>query len=264
MINKDNLIIIAKEEHSGYLNNSKIPAVVYIAFKRDDAKDAKDYWLDKVAKVDLNMKCVFPPNGFQNYCKYGFPKWIEEPADDSKGIWRIIQKMPNREIENLNLLINPNMHTLDKDQQKFLKLHLFGNKKYEEIENELNVDLTTIRRWRDETESERKIINRAKQLFNNKKGNVDFEFPTEDNGYAFYLWFRKQKRVCYYCGTEETVLAELFNEKVLSSKRFRGRSLELERLDSKGNKYNEKNCVLACYFCNNHKSDIISDEDFMT
>jgi len=263
MINKDKLIIIAKEQHAGYLSNSQIPAVVYIAFKRADANDVKDYRFDQVAKVDLNMSSIFPPNGFQKYCKSGFPIWIEAPADDIGGTWRIIQKMPSREIENLNLLINANMHSLDKDQQEFLQLHLFDNKKYEEIEKELKVDLATIRSWWDETESERKIINRAKQLFNNKKGNVDFEFPVKDNGYAFYLWFREQKRVCYYCGTEETVLAELFNEKVLSSKRFRGRSLELERLDNKGNKYNEMNCVLACYFCNNHKSDIISDEDFM-
>ncbi|MEX2428458.1 MAG: hypothetical protein WD577_09470 [Bacteroidales bacterium] len=264
MINTEKFIIIAKEQHAGFLNESQIPAVVYIALKREDANNMKDYDFDQVAKVELKSKNIMPPNGLQNYCKFVFPVWIDTAIDDVDGAWSIIQKMPNREIENLNLLTNTNMQTLNNKQQDFLKLHLFDNKKYEDIAKELGEDLPTIRKWWDETESDRKVINRAKPLFNNKKGNVDFEFPTEDNGYAFYLWFREQKRVCYYCGTEETVLAELFNEKVLSSKRFRGRSLELERLNSKGNKYNEKNCVLACYFCNNHKSDIISDGDFMT
>ncbi|MEX2411667.1 MAG: hypothetical protein WD607_09940, partial [Candidatus Paceibacterota bacterium] len=263
MTKTEKFIIIAKEQHAGFLNESQITAVVYNALKREDANNMKDYDFDQVVKVELSSNNIFPPNGLQNYCKYGFPVWID-PVDDVDGAWSIIQNMANRELENLKLLKNTNMQTPNNEQQKFLQLHLFDNKKYEEIEKELNVDLPTIRKWWDETESDRKIINRAKQLFNNKKGNVDFEFPTKDNGYAFYIWFSEQKRVCYYCGTEETVLAELFNEKVLSSKRFRGRSLELERLDSKGNKYNEKNCVLACYFCNNHKSDIISDGDFMT
>ncbi|AKD04307.1 hypothetical protein PKOR_15935 [Pontibacter korlensis] len=48
---------------------------------------------------------------------------------------------------------------------------------------------------------------------------------------------------------------------MLSTKRGRGKSLELERKDAASNLYTAENCVLACYFCNNHKSDIISEED---
>ncbi|MDP4266387.1 MAG: hypothetical protein Q8880_03010 [Bacteroidota bacterium] len=48
---------------------------------------------------------------------------------------------------------------------------------------------------------------------------------------------------------------------ILDTKRKRGPSLELERKNTDTNIYNEENCIMACYFCNNHKSDIISAED---
>ncbi|WP_165864990.1 agmatine deiminase family protein [Rufibacter latericius] len=56
-------------------------------------------------------------------------------------------------------------------------------------------------------------------------------------------------------------MRDLFTSGRLSSKRKRGRSLELERIDSKTNLYTEENCALACYLCNNHKSDVITKDE---
>ena len=83
-------------------------------------------------------------------------------------------------------------------------------------------------------------------------------------------WIKKSRHihtndsVCYYCGVNEQILKELFNEgEVCKTKRNRGAWFELDRKDSKGenNVYSKDNMVLCCYFCNNHKSDVISSKD---
>jgi len=104
----------------------------------------------------------------------------------------------------------------------------------------------------------RNIFSRKKDL-KDKDGKKLFKFEFAE----FYDWYISQKRVCEYCGIEEWVLRDLFNTGKLSSKRGsrRGRTLEIERKNSEINVYSPENCILACYFCNNHKSDIISEED---
>ena len=70
--------------------------------------------------------------------------------------------------------------------------------------------------------------------------------------------------VCYYCGVNEQILKELYNEgEICKTKRNRGAWFELDRKDSKGknNIYSKDNMVLCCYFCNNHKSDVITSKD---
>lgn len=83
---------------------------------------------------------------------------------------------------------------------------------------------------------------------------------------TFYNWYKKQPQVCGYCGISQGELRELFtkdeNKKLPlngAKKRSSG-TLEIERIDSSENEYNEKNCILACPLCNNAKSNLI-DED---
>lgn len=102
---------------------------------------------------------------------------------------------------------------------------------------------------------------RARQLFHNKKSNPDFRYFAEKGVEYFVSWFLTLDKRCCYCEIEEHKLRELFQSGRLSTKRKRGKSLELERYDSKTNQYTEANCALACYFCNNHKSDIISRQE---
>jgi hypothetical protein len=108
-----------------------------------------------------------------------------------------------------------------------------------------------------------KEMRRIRQLYNNKQG-PDFGFASFDEFYNWYLrQYENQNGSCYYCKIEESVLVELFEKKFTSVKRpNRGKHLEVERRDSISNKYTKENCVLACYFCNNDKSDIFSESEY--
>ena len=71
--------------------------------------------------------------------------------------------------------------------------------------------------------------------------------------------------VCFYCGINEQILSELYNDQnyTCKTKRNRGKWFELDRKDATTGKniYSKENMVLCCYFCNNHKSDVISSKD---
>jgi hypothetical protein len=71
--------------------------------------------------------------------------------------------------------------------------------------------------------------------------------------------------VCYYCGINEQILSELYNDQeyTCKTKRNRGAWFELDRSDSSihNNVYSKENMVLCCYFCNNHKSDVLSSKE---
>lgn len=71
--------------------------------------------------------------------------------------------------------------------------------------------------------------------------------------------------VCYYCGINEQILSELYRDQkyTCKTKRNRGAWFELDRRDSSKNKniYSKENMALCCYFCNNHKSDVILSND---
>jgi len=77
----------------------------------------------------------------------------------------------------------------------------------------------------------------------------------------FIKWYvEKEIKKCCYCGCTEGQLGKFF--KATDSKRYktRGKSLEIERIADE--KYTEDNCELACYWCNNAKSDVFSAEEF--
>jgi len=110
-----------------------------------------------------------------------------------------------------------------------------------------------------------KEIRRVRQLFNNKKAQLAEDLSEFSQ---FYVWHFKQHKIqegrCYYCKTEEKVIRELFESNVISKRINRGIYLEIERRDSQASKniYTKENCVLACYFCNNDKSQIFTESDY--
>ena len=75
----------------------------------------------------------------------------------------------------------------------------------------------------------------------------------------------KEEHICYYCGISEKILTKLYDDDTYTcrTKRNRGSWFELDRQNAKENQnvYSKENIVLCCYFCNNHKSDVISPED---
>ena len=97
-----------------------------------------------------------------------------------------------------------------------------------------------------------------------------YGFKTFEN---FYKWYQRQytkngKKHCYYCGATEVELKQLFKEKndesernkpLYSKKRSFTATLQIDR-QNPDDGYNDKNCVLACTFCNNAKSDMVKEK----
>lgn len=79
---------------------------------------------------------------------------------------------------------------------------------------------------------------------------------------SFYVWYhtqaQQQSRLCEYCNLPGDT--EILYRKTFRRGR-RGLRLEVDRRDNDG-LYSPCNCVLACYPCNNAKSDVFSYEEF--
>jgi hypothetical protein len=79
------------------------------------------------------------------------------------------------------------------------------------------------------------------------------------------IYIKPYDCICYYCGVNEQILSELYHDQkyTCKTKRNRGAWFELDRRDSsrENNLYSKENMVLCCYFCNNHKSDVITSLD---
>lgn len=141
---------------------------------------------------------------------------------------------------------------------------------YADVAAELNIEIQNVRNYYNRTSQIRKDdiakLRRIRSLYDNKKKIEKFTwkgFP------EFYHWYVEQERMqdcrCYYCKSEEhkirgLVLSGFFGKS--KQMKNRGRHLEIERKNSEVNDYSPDNCVLACYFCNNDKSDVISEEDY--
>lgn len=142
---------------------------------------------------------------------------------------------------------------------------------FQKIRNEFDLSKEKFAEYCADFESKRAAeiieIRRVRQLYNNKKNELDeFRFSSFKE---FYTWhknqFEIQKGECFYCHTHESTIRTLFDKNIISSVRQlnRGQHLEVERKDGKNKLYNAANCVLACYFCNNDKSDIFSERDYL-
>ena len=66
---------------------------------------------------------------------------------------------------------------------------------------------------------------------------------------------------CYYCELEENEIKELYNKLLIYKKANRGFVLELDRKTA-NYEYTESNCVMACYWCNNAKTDEFNAVEF--
>jgi 5-methylcytosine-specific restriction endonuclease McrA len=66
---------------------------------------------------------------------------------------------------------------------------------------------------------------------------------------------------CCYCGITEKRIDQLIRNQKIHKKANRGFKLEIERFDS-NQEYFYKNVDLACYWCNNAKTDEFTKEEF--
>ena len=105
------------------------------------------------------------------------------------------------------------------------------------------------------------------------KGNIDLKrklFVAYANHFkttfpmSEFIEFYKEKveeRKCFYCGTTEAEILKLRGKGLIKTKRNRGKQMEIDRKNS-NMEYSKQNIVLACYWCNNGKSDEFSMEEF--
>jgi hypothetical protein len=147
------------------------------------------------------------------------------------------------------------------DQHKELLFHLYnieGVYNYKGIAEKLNVPVETIVvLYGEELKEERIKIASIKNIWSAKKMSEKISFKT------FYEWYLKQEKKCFYCGVEEEKMRMLLDSKRVTTKRLRGRKLELDRKNPKDESYHDlNNFVLACYWCNNAKTDTFTSDEF--
>jgi hypothetical protein len=99
------------------------------------------------------------------------------------------------------------------------------------------------------------------------------------NGFLNYNDFKNwydenvKDQSCHYCGLPEKDSQKIIHTGILTSKRFpneghfskgvnRGYWLEVDKKNPKGI-YSRENCVPSCYFCNNDKSDVFTEQQYM-
>lgn len=143
---------------------------------------------------------------------------------------------------------------------------------------EISEDEAQIIKSSPEYKALKESIGNLKGIYNGierrcKKDSIENGFNDFVN---FYEWYQKQpqeqvnekaEKICHYCGTTESNLKKLFKindddkkKPLYSKKRSFTATLQVDRKDShKG--YNGDNCVLACAFCNNAKSDMVRYKD---
>lgn len=70
-----------------------------------------------------------------------------------------------------------------------------------------------------------------------------------------------EKRICHYCHINDKEIEMLDTKRQIKTKRPRGYMMEIDRIKA-NYEYLKDNVVLACYWCNNAKSDEFSEPEF--
>lgn len=100
--------------------------------------------------------------------------------------------------------------------------------------------------------------NELKPLKDKYKEKFEKIFPLKE-----FEHMTKNKTTCSYCGISLDQIKALGENKKLNNKRSdtRGYTLEIDRM-LPNLEYSKKNCCMACYWCNNAKTDEFSPEEF--
>lgn len=113
------------------------------------------------------------------------------------------------------------------------------------------------KQWVQYTPEEREASNKYSQLKQRSKAKgLELLWTRED----FISWYKEVPKRCYYCGCTLDEIQRFWEINNSKRKMTRGKSLEIDRL--KDESYSKNNCVLACYWCNNAKSDVFTPDEF--
>lgn len=113
------------------------------------------------------------------------------------------------------------------------------------------------------------------ELMNEACGKRQFHKKYRENGdfkslEDLRLWykdqFKEQNGKCFYCKTSFFDIKRLIDDKKLNGRLighggYRGKYPEIECLENE-KRYLKGNCVLACYYCNNDKSNVFSAKEY--
>lgn len=144
-------------------------------------------------------------------------------------------------------------------EQDFVRLAFVESKSYADIETILQISRQTVKELWDKLSDEREKVNKVKRLYNRKKRLMNgVLFP------EFYDSYTTNELQCCYCGITQDEINLLFDNKQVYTSRqaTRGKSLELERVEPKEHYSRLNNLKLACYWCNNAKSDEFNEMEF--
>ena len=149
----------------------------------------------------------------------------------------------------------------DKESKKYLLSNLEAIYKIRKTINKA-IDKAAIKKNKEKQEKPNKK-NKIKQIEDifgliKKKYN-----GTKTEGWTsvakFVAWYLGKSQICYYCKSTLQKIVEFHNSKD-HGRYNRGILLEVDR--KKDKHYTPANCVLACYYCNNAKSDIFAAKEF--
>lgn len=152
-------------------------------------------------------------------------------------------------------------------EEEFYKLKIFYKVSLRQIKRDYTNFIELIKKWyKSERYSE---IQDLKNFLSNKLKqqckNSNFEFSyTNEQLYDLFQWYESAPKICAYCGLPENKLEELNKLPNHINKRYphRGTSLEIDRKQSQLAYINIENLVLACYWCNNAKTDTFTHSEF--
>lgn len=101
---------------------------------------------------------------------------------------------------------------------------------------------------------------KASQRYSSLQSRVKYDLNLFWSRQDFIDWYLSKEKKCCYCKCTEDEIKAFYDTDSSKRKRTRGQTLEIERI--KDEKYSEDNCELACYWCNNAKSDVFTFDEF--
>lgn len=152
-------------------------------------------------------------------------------------------------------------------EEEFYKEKIFNNVGINQLKRQFPHLANSITHWY-KSDRYNKIQNYKTFLTNKlKRMTGECKDVNLDNQqlYLLFQWWETIPKVCYYCSLPENALEELHNQPGHINKRFpqRGKSLEIDRKQSNLPYSVIQNLVLACYWCNNAKTDTFTEQEFL-
>lgn len=142
-------------------------------------------------------------------------------------------------------------------QREFLRRHLIEQESYQTIISQMGVTRSELSGWYEELKTERMAIAKIRLLWIRKKVEIEFA--------DFHSWYTAQERKCFYCDITEAEIKQLLDAGLLTTKRIdkRGKNLELDCRRPEAAYDDLDNLTLACYWCNNAKTDTFTAPEFV-